>query len=76
MKHITPRPLVDPGTLKISKKRPDAAVPPGKFESELLLYRLCWRWAQHAGHQGYCKNVIEYAAFLRCARTSDQRRHP
>jgi hypothetical protein len=59
-----------------SKKRPDAAVPPGKFDGELLLSRLWWRWAEDAGHQGHCKNVIEYAAFLRCARTSDHRRHP
>ena len=66
---------------QISKKRPDAAVPPGKFDGELLLSRLCWRWAEDTGHQGHCKNVIEYAAFLRAPEhpitdvTRDLQRH-
>ena len=49
---------------QISKKRPDAAVPPGKFDGELLLSRLCWRWAEHAGHQGHYKNVIESTEYV------------
>jgi hypothetical protein len=46
---------IKPDTAKFRKSALMLGVPQGQFESELLLSRLCWRWAKHTGHQGHRK---------------------